>query len=1038
MRHYLGPDMPLLAHMLNLGEPAFIQAQQQDASQPPPSPLVAPHPSPDPMPSLPRQSSPLPIPFGPAPTSGVVSTEPIPDIPSLFRPSKLVLETITSPFRDDDTGGGSFHESLPRLHPATPTFSPTLNSRPLRIKKLESKLKTKKRKLVLSDSENEEEAQQSKELDALLDLANAALHEPKVIFWFRLYGRYIPAGGLDSAGSLDSAGGLVLPGGVDSVGGLTSVGILIATGPTFPAKPLSPLRDPSKGKAVATPFSPVTAPTDKELAYQQATILEAERQELLEHELKQNIDAEQVYLDSLGALNRTNEEWIGLVDQVRANPTLSAELLRADVSEDTFSVRMSSAIYTTGWTWKFVKGLTDDQLWIEYDKIRRAVNLATAKDQHRHLKSSGETLESLESKTLKSSHSTIQPAELQETTSVSVGFSVSGGSSIPAATPIAAGVSTTAGTSGPASEASIPIIKLFNSPPKDTSLPLDPKTDELDEPLRKSSRKKSIARKRTLPSPSNPKSDALPFDKDNPEAAFKRYLRQASDDDEPAEPVSLALRFSTLMELMYWAGRADLMVLYGLVLDKYKTERATGSMADLELEILCHSCYSCEVVSADNAILAGVSFSAGTIAAAVVSTQFETELALMGLSTKVSIPVTCPLCCDSKYTLIEKDYQGQREQLNDCVVDLKSTQRQAELDRVALNLTTEEWIGLVDQVRANPTLSAELLGADVSKDTFSIRMVELMNRRRKAIAKMKAKAKREKPMTPAQQKEFMRTFETTSVSARDPIPAVISVSTGFSVSAASSIPAATPIAAGVSTTAGASGSDKEQDAPLRRSSRKKSIPRKRTLPGPSKPKYNALPFEEDDPEAEFKRYLRQASDDDEPAEPVSLALVSNITTWEIIPTEFGRGEIHVITRADGTVKRFSTLRELMYWAGRADLRVLYGLVSDKYKTERATGIGLGLWMDLRILITSREERDASIIWDDQDQWQIRSWRLYALPAIHVLETEVRDIMYMFVDKKYPLTPATLQRMLNHGLEIDRDQFGNDLTTAIQLIQSILN
>nr|GFD07650.1 hypothetical protein [Tanacetum cinerariifolium] len=87
-----------------------------------------------------------------------------------------------------------------------------------------------------------------------------------------------------------------------------------------------------------------------------------------------------------------------------------------------------------------------------------------------------------------------------------------------------------------------------------------------------------------------------------------------------------------------------------------------------------------------------------------------------------------------------------------------STQRQAELDRVALNLTNEEWIGLVDQVRANPTLSAELLGFDVSEDTFSVRMVDLMNKRRKTITEMKAKAKREKPMTPAQQKEFMRTF----------------------------------------------------------------------------------------------------------------------------------------------------------------------------------------------------------------------------------------------------------------------------------------
>nr|GEW11475.1 hypothetical protein [Tanacetum cinerariifolium] len=222
---------------------------------------------------------------------------------------------------------------------------------------------------------------------------------------------------------------------------------------------------------------------------------------------------------------------------------------------------------------------------------------------------------------------------------------------------------------------------------------------------------------------------------------------------------------------------------------------------------------------------------------------------------------------------------------------------------------------------------------------------------------------------PAELQETTYVFAGATITAGDPITAITSISASFSVSAAFSIPAATPIAAGVSTTVGASGSA-------------------------------------NDPEAEFKRYFRQASDDDEPAEPDSLALISDITKWEIIPIEFGCGEIHVITRADGTVKRFSTLRELMYWAGRADLMVLYGLVLDK------------------------EERDASIIWDDQDQWQIWSWRFYALPAIHVLETEARDIMYMFVDKKYPLTPKTIQRMLNHGLEIDRDPFGNDLTTTI--------
>nr|GEV78399.1 putative reverse transcriptase domain-containing protein [Tanacetum cinerariifolium] len=624
------------------------------------------------MPLPPRQSLPPPIPFGPAPTSGVVSTDPILDIPSSSGPSEPVLETITSPFRDDDTGGDSFHESPPRPHPATPTISPTVGvaKEPLtltsllalfptclqriatleaefkatkilyrdtvvllakRIKKLESKLKPKKRKLVLSDSENEEEERQSKELDALLDLANAAIHEPRV--------STPPSKPAHPGQSSEQE---ISPTTLDAVLTL-SKSKARARAATIIYKRLK-----KKKSSSGLDFMDANIPTGGldfagglDSADQQATILEAERQELLEQELKQSIDAEQVYLDNLlaqrvaeeqdresmasavqlterqaeldrVALNLTTEEWIGLVDQVRANLTLSAELLGVDVSEDTFSVRMVELMNRRR------KAIAEMK-----SKAKRKKPMTPAQQKKEFMrtfvKNQSETLESLESKKLKSSHSTTQPVELQETTSVSAGvpiaavdlisagFSVFAASSILAATPIAAGVSITTDASGSASEASVPIIELLDSPPKDTSLQLDPESKEQDVLLRKSSRKKSIARKRTLPSPSKPKSDALTFDEFDPKAEFKRYLRQASDDDEPAEPVSLALvsnittweiiptefrrgeihviiradgtvkRFSTLRELMYWAGRVDLMVLYGLVSDKYKTERATDS-----------------------------------------------------------------------------------------------------------------------------------------------------------------------------------------------------------------------------------------------------------------------------------------------------------------------------------------------------------------------------------------------------------------------------------------------------------------------------
>nr|GFA75564.1 putative ribonuclease H-like domain-containing protein [Tanacetum cinerariifolium] len=161
-----------VSNMIFNGEPAVVQAQPQEVSPPPPSLVVEPHPLTDPMPSPPRQSSPLQV--SPPPPSPVVEPHPLTDpMPSPPRQSSpLLLQTITSPIRDDDTGGGSFHESPPSPPPATPTrttFEAELKATKIlhrdavvlfakRIKKLESKLKNKKRKLMLSDLENEEEA----------------------------------------------------------------------------------------------------------------------------------------------------------------------------------------------------------------------------------------------------------------------------------------------------------------------------------------------------------------------------------------------------------------------------------------------------------------------------------------------------------------------------------------------------------------------------------------------------------------------------------------------------------------------------------------------------------------------------------------------------------------------------------------------------------------------------------------------------------------------------------------------------------------
>ncbi|GKC40375.1 hypothetical protein Tco_1052759 [Tanacetum coccineum] len=80
----------------------------------------------------------------------------------------------------------------------------------------------------------------------------------------------------------------------------------------------------------------------------------------------------------------------------------------------------------------------------------------------------------------------------------------------------------------------------------------------------------------------------------------------------------------------------------------------------------------------------------------------------------------------------------------------------------------------------------------------------------------------------------------------------------------------------------------------------------------------------------------------------------------------------------------------------------------------------------------------SLVWSDQQQWHIRSWRLFPFPNVHVLETISDNVVYMFADGSYPLSVQLMKKMLKHKLEIEIDGVGNDMTYAEQLIQFIKN
>ncbi|GJZ35635.1 hypothetical protein Tco_0581452 [Tanacetum coccineum] len=216
-------------------------------------------------------------------------------------------------------------------------------------------------------------------------------------------------------------------------------------------------------------------------------------------------------------------------------------------------------------------------------------------------------------------------------------------------------------------------------------------------------------------------------------------------------------------------------------------------------------------------------------------------------------------------------------------------------------------------------------------------------------------------------------------------------------------------------------------SPKSSGTRRKSLGRNRL----TKPKSI---LKELDLDADDKTFIKFVSDEDSTDE--APILWSALAGWEVISTPLG--EINALYRSDQSTKHFTTLREILHMVDRQDLLKLYGMVVKYYENHLVTGAGLMLWGDLQVLMDSQEGGKGSFVWNHQSLWQIRSWRLYTLSNVHVLETVFGEVLYMFTDVSYPLSVKLMERMLKHKLEIDKDVVGNDMTTAEQLIRFIKN
>ncbi|GJR22948.1 hypothetical protein Tco_0971475 [Tanacetum coccineum] len=138
-----------------------------------------------------------------------------------------------------------------------------------------------------------------------------------------------------------------------------------------------------------------------------------------------------------------------------------------------------------------------------------------------------------------------------------------------------------------------------------------------------------------------------------------------------------------------------------------------------------------------------------------------------------------------------------------------------------------------------------------------------------------------------------------------------------------------------------------------------------------------------------------------------------IVYWKIYKE--GKNNYYQIIRADESSKMYRVFSQMLKSFDRKNLEDLYKLVKAKYGSTRPVeDLDLILYGDLKTMFDPHVE---DIVWRNQQDYRVLDWKIYDSCRVHSLRMQ-HVYIHMLVEKRCPLTPATITDMLNKKLHYD--------------------
>ncbi|GJV05504.1 hypothetical protein Tco_1343160 [Tanacetum coccineum] len=169
-----------------------------------------------------------------------------------------------------------------------------------------------------------------------------------------------------------------------------------------------------------------------------------------------------------------------------------------------------------------------------------------------------------------------------------------------------------------------------------------------------------------------------------------------------------------------------------------------------------------------------------------------------------------------------------------------------------------------------------------------------------------------------------------------------------------------------------------------------------------------------DDEAELKKHLVIVKDDDIAIDAIPLATKPPVIVEYKLLKE-GIMVHYQLIRADGSSKRYSSMIRMLQDIDREDLETLWKLVKTKHGDTRPEDEHERvLWGDLKVMFEPDIKSD---VWRNLQGYTVTIWKLYDSCGVHFVRFGNVHI-FMLVEKRYPLTPITITNMLNKKLQTD--------------------